>query len=263
MRTAATEVVVPLRSGIRRARAQAEYAIEPRSAVVTRFAALASLSAAERELLSNLPPCGQHGAGAELFFEGDAMIRPRLVVSGWAARVRFLADGRRQIFGFFLPGDTLGLCLRGRTAALCSGVALTPVELVDATELRAALLAGPAEYPGLSLAYDRTFAFEQAYQLDQISRIGRQTAYERLAHLLLELHSRLQLAGLSEGHRFPMPLTQEMLADALGLSIVHVNRTLQNLRRDDLIDIRSSQMTLLDPEFLASIADYRQPHILA
>jgi CRP-like cAMP-binding protein len=234
-----------------------------RSAVLSRFSALASLSDEEYALLSNLPVCEQHAADSELFFEGEVMNRPRLVVSGWAARVRLLADGRRQIFGFYLPGEALGLSFRRGAAAPSSVVALTPVEFLGATELRNALVAGPAKFPGLLLACDRAAALDEIYLLDQISRIGRQTAYERLAHLLLELHSRSRLSGLADGYRFHMPLTQEMLADALGLSIVHVNRTLQNLRRDDLIEIRSSHITLLDPEFLASIADYRAPDVMA
>jgi CRP-like cAMP-binding protein len=100
---------------------------------------------------------------------------------------------------------------------------------------------------------------DEIYLLHQIIRIGRQTAYERLVHLLLELNSRCHAAGLSDGFSFDLPLTQEILADSLGLSIVHVNRTLQTLRREQLIEQKSSIVTIKDKEKLALIAEYNDP----
>ena len=88
-------------------------------------------------------------------------------------------------------------------------------------------------------------------------RLGRQTGYERTAHLLLELGDRLAAAGLGDGRRFPMPLTQESLADALGLSVVHVNRILQQLRRERLIELRSGEAVLIERDLLVGVADYR------
>jgi CRP-like cAMP-binding protein len=80
-----------------------------------------------------------------------------------------------------------------------------------------------------------------------------------MAHFFLELQRRLEVTGLGDSQRFPLPLTQEILADALGLSIVHVNRTLQHLRREQLIELRSGVAILLQPAALAQIADYRAP----
>jgi hypothetical protein len=87
--------------------------------------------------------------------------------------------------------------------------------------------------------------------------LGRQTAYERVAHFLLEVQRRLEIAGLGDGQRFPLPLTQEIMGDALGLSIVHVNRTLQQLRRERLIELRSGVTILLQRDLLASIANFQ------
>jgi CRP-like cAMP-binding protein len=86
-------------------------------------------------------------------------------------------------------------------------------------------------------------------------RLGRQTAYERMAHLLLELHARLTEIGEARGDSFNLPVKQEVLADALGLSLVHVNRTLQQMRRDRLVDMRGAQMTFLDRGALEAAAD--------
>jgi CRP-like cAMP-binding protein len=98
---------------------------------------------------------------------------------------------------------------------------------------------------------------QEARLLDSLVRLGRQTAYERVAHLLLELHRRLSVVGLAYDQRFSMPLTQEVLSDALGLSVVHVNRILQQLRREHLIELRSGGAILRAPAQLAIIADFR------
>jgi len=80
------------------------------------------------------------------------------------------------------------------------------------------------------------------------------SAYERLADLLVEIVGRLVTAGLSDGRKFPLPITQEALAETLGLSIVHLNRTLQQLRREKIIELKAGQAVLLKPEALAATA---------
>jgi CRP-like cAMP-binding protein len=233
-----------------------------RPAVVTRLSALAVLSRDETNLLETISAVTErHQPGAEFFIEGQMLSRPRVLITGWACRARILPDGRRQIFGFYLPGDLIGLCLRRQMMALSSGLALTPLALANAAAVRQALLQHPERNPGLLAACLCADGLEEAYLLNQIARVGRQTAYERLAHLLLEFRSRLVLAGLAKGGRFEMPLTQEVLADALGLSIVHVNRTLQQLRREHLVELRPPFVTLHDPDLLASIADYKEASV--
>jgi CRP-like cAMP-binding protein len=90
-------------------------------------------------------------------------------------------------------------------------------------------------------------------------RLGRQSAYERLIHLLLEFLDRLKANGAAEDGSFVMPFTQEVLSDALGLSTVHTNRVLQQLRRERLIETHAASVRLIDPVLLAEIADYRAP----
>jgi CRP-like cAMP-binding protein len=94
----------------------------------------------------------------------------------------------------------------------------------------------------------------QARLVRHIVRLGRMSAYDRLADFFLELHERELRAGLADRRTLSMPLTQEALADHLGLSIVHVNRTLQQLRHDGLIDYEGGRVTLRDPDRLADIA---------
>jgi CRP-like cAMP-binding protein len=228
----------------------------PLETVARRLRTLAPLTDAEMELLSSLSDRRErHAPGDELMSEGQTARRPRFLVTGWAASQRMLSDGRRQIFGIFLPGDGIGICERPAPPALSAVAALTALETVDAEPVLEAVQAGRA--PGLGRALSISAVLDQMRMLDHIVRLGQQTAYERLAHFLLEMQRRMEAAGLGDAQRFPLPLTQEMLADALGLSIVHVNRTLQQLRRERLIELRSGVAILLQPDALASIADYR------
>ncbi len=238
--------------------------VAPTSAdlLVRRLSQYAELSEREGALLRGLETSlTDMAAGAELIVEGQVLDTPRLLKSGWACRFRYLPDGRRQIFEFFLPGDMYGMCLRPQAIALTTAVTLTAVQIADATALWSAITDEPDRYPALADACHITASLEEAYLLNQLMRVGRQTAYERTAHFFLELFERLSVVGLADGLSIPMPLTQETIADALGLSVVHLNRTLQQLRRDRLIESRNGSVTLLQPEALAQIADFRPVRI--
>lgn len=232
------------------------------SALISRFRSLAPISEADINfLMGGLGPIERHPSGAELLREGEVIPGPRYILDGWALRTRYLSDGRRQVFGFVLPGDAIGLCERERPLALTSLITCTALALCDASALRSACLGLNPDFPQIARAHQRATALDEAYLLHQIIRIGRQTAYERLVHLLLELNSRCHAAGRSDGATFEMPLTQETLADCLGLSIVHVNRTLQALRREQLIEQKSPIVTIKDKAKLVAIAEYSDPQV--
>jgi len=221
--------------------------------VLLRLAAFAPLSAEEAEAVHDLPINAQSTPpGTELVAEGAAA-RAGFLVSGWACRARTLPDGRRQIIGFVLPGDALAPLLRPEgELASCATVALTRVQLADAAPLRAML--GPVQAGqrcrGLQAACLAAERAEERMLLDRIVSLGRQTACERLCGLLAELHQRLAAVGLTMGNSFAMPLRQDMLADALGLSTVHVNRTLQQARRDRVAEVGGGWVNLLQPAML-------------
>ena len=228
----------------------------PIEAVLRRLKSFTPLSDTEEALIVSLNGRRErHRSGDELLVEGDFARRPRFVVSGWASTQRILADGRRQVFGFAVPGDGIGVYPRMAPPAPFTVVATTPMETVDAEPFLEAIRSG--ESPGLVKAFSAAARLEDQILLDHIVRLGRQTAYERVAHFLLEVHDRLAVTGLAEDRRFPLPFTQEILADTLGLSIVHINRTLQQMRRDQLIEWRSGVATILRRDLLVSIADYR------
>jgi CRP-like cAMP-binding protein len=230
--------------------------------LVRRLSHLADLSPKEKALIESI---AQHTeevpAGTELIREGEALNSPRLLMAGWACRFRTLPDGRRQIFEFILPGDIYGLCSRPQAIALTTSLALTPVIIADAAALGTAITAEMDSHPGLTRACYATASLDEAYLLNQLMRVGRQTAYERTAHFILEIHERLGLVGLAGETSVAIPLTQEIMADALGLSVVHLNRTLQQLRRNQLIEFKGGLVRLIEPERLCEIANFRVPRV--
>jgi CRP-like cAMP-binding protein len=234
--------------------------------VFKRLNALKPLSIGQAQRIEALSERLEAAApGAMLQGEGDGLIRPTFILSGWACRQRLLPDGRRQIFSILIPGDAVGFCSDPSPIWSASTVALTKVTLATVDPLSSS--SGSSAPPSSSAPDPWGFAdhmrlsscLEEGLLLDHIVRLGRQTAYERTAHLLLELHWRLALIGRADERSFTMPLTQEVLADFLGLSIVHVNRTLQQLRRDRLIEMSGSHVILLDVAQLTVMADYQPP----
>ncbi|WP_454761052.1 Crp/Fnr family transcriptional regulator [Caulobacter segnis] len=185
-------------------------------------------------------------AGKNLELTGSP---PMFLLSGWACLAHTLRDGRRQILAFLLPGDGIGFDLLTRSQRSVEVVALTPLKVRRA---QPGFIAGTER---LGRVFAGAAAAQQGRMIDQMVRLGRQTALERMAHLLLELHGRLAEIGEVRGETFHLPLKQEILADALGLSLVHVNRTLQQMKRDKLIDMRGAQVTLLDRAVLEAASD--------
>lgn len=202
-------------------------------------------------------------ARTELVRDGEAAPRPQVLLEGWACRQRLLADGRRQIVVVLLPGDLIGLGQRRRSLPFGSVATLTPAQICEAGALREAAAGGVQEAgkeTGLAAALRQAREMEELWLVNQVVRLGRQTAYERVAHFLLELRERLTAVDRVQENRFSFPITQEVLADALGLSVVHMNRTMQQLRRDGLIEQRATAITLRDVPALVSIADYTGTH---
>lgn len=186
---------------------------------------------------------------------GRPVAEPLLVLQGWAARVRVLPDGRRQFMSFYLPGEVIGATHHAMPIASATVVALTECVVCLA----------PAAAPGSALAqaYAIGAALDEAYLLGHVVQLGRLNAQERIGDFLLEIYERLSLAGLTVGGSFEMPLTQEMLADALGLTPVHVNRMIQQARRDGELMWKSGRVLLRDPERTARTIGRFSPQVTA
>jgi len=195
-------------------------------------------------------------AGAELIGADGGGNRALLLVRGWACRMRNLADGRSQVVELFLAGDLVAPAQSPRIDEIAPTVALSDVGVADATKFLEAALEGYARHDGLREVYREYGRRSERFRVNHITRLGIQTALERTAHLLLEFDERLTVAGLSQNHAFRMPLSQIVLAQILGLSVVHINRVLQHMRRQNLIALRGGSVQLLQPDHLRKIADY-------
>lgn len=219
----------------------------PEEQAIAALVATAGLSAEDgRRLLSQVVGSRRFPTATELELEPQGA-PGRLIVSGWACENRLLDDARRQIFSFLLPGDILPQ-QNGRPTPRTM-TTLTPVECLE-VRYDPASDTVPAEW---AVAMATAFAVQRERRYDAILRLGRYTAQERLVHLLLELHSRLKAVGLAEESGFRTPLTQDHLADALGLSLVHVNRLLRQLRDDGTISVSAGMVRFLQPSTLARI----------
>lgn len=216
---------------------------------VARLKALAELMPAEIDALLSAGQRAIRYAVRREIPRGDATLsEPKILIEGWAAQVRDFRDGRRQVLHLMVPGDVILPVQRG-------GASPTVVALTDI--LVAGAPAAENQDSGLGLAYSLSADIERACLQRQVARIGRLDAYERLADLFLELGDRLSLADPSALESFALPLTQETLADSLGLTSVHINRTLQQMRREGVIDDHRRTIKLLEPDHLRTLVDYQ------
>jgi CRP-like cAMP-binding protein len=182
-------------------------------------------------------------AGEDLALEGDTPSNCRLLLEGQAFRHKTLTDGRRQVMSFHIPGD---ICdLQGLFLTMDHNVtALVPCEvgLIPHGKLTELMIARPRIANGLW----RTSLIEGAILREWMVGMGRRSAYARIAHLFCEMLVRMEAAGLVNQNRCAFPITQQHLSDALGLSAVHTNRTLQALRREGLLTFQGGELVILD-----------------
>lgn len=186
--------------------------------------------------------------------EGSATDRVHFVLRGWACRYVMLEDGRRQIVSVLLPGDAC--CLDQYLPARLDHC-IAPLSRLDVSEVpRSELLSAARERPGLAAAFGWAEAVARGVQRQWAVNLGRRTARERVAHLLCEIHHRLRGAGLAGPDSFQTRLTQVDMADALGLSSVHVNRTVGELRKEGIIRLDTRRVEILDHGRLARAAQF-------
>jgi CRP-like cAMP-binding protein len=188
----------------------------------------------------------------DVFRAGDAPRHVNLILEGWACRYVLLEHGRRQISAILLPGDLCDLHMSVLKAADHSVGALTAMRVVQIAPDRLKELAGA--HPELDAALAWNALVEESIARAWIASIGQRSATERLAHLFCELFTRLEAVGLVDGDSCAFPLTQEQLADAVGISTVHVNRSLMDLRSLGLITLKEKTLTILDREALMRLA---------
>ena len=198
-------------------------------------------------------------AGRDMIHQGQQKQSAFILAEGWVCSYKNMANGSRQIVGFKIPGDFLGL----RTVLLrTSDHNVEPVTPVEASEISAAdLLNIFEERPRLSTAVLWTASRDEAILVEHLVGLGRRNAAERTAHFLLELAARLKLVGLGTKDAYACPLSQYLMADALGLSSVHVNRVLRELREAGLVTFQNGMVTFHDFDGLVTFADFDRAYL--
>ena len=213
------------------------------------------LSEQEREaLISRAGPEIDFPAGADIVHEGERLDRSLLVVSGFSTRYHTLRDGGRQITAVHVPGDFVdlhSLLLKemdhsvGALSA-CRVITFPHRGLIEITE----------RYPHLTRLLWLMTLLDSSIHRQWIVAMGRRSAPEQLAHLICELYVRLESVGLASDFKFEFPATQTQLADALGISPVHVNRVLQELRGENLFTWQGQIVRILDWARLQERAEF-------
>jgi CRP-like cAMP-binding protein len=193
-------------------------------------------------------------AARDIVADGTVATQCSVVLSGFACRYKVLPDGGRQISAFLIPGDICDL-QNLVIPKMDNGVAaLTPCTVAFLSHTAVAHLL--ERFPGLGLRLWRENAIDTAIARQWITGLGRRSAHQRVAHLLCEIKARSEAVGRCMGTRFEFPITQADLSDAFGLSIVHVNRVLQALRREGLIAMEKRMVHILDWQKLAADAGF-------
>ena len=193
-------------------------------------------------------------AERDVIYEGQRDQSAYVLAKGWVASYKLLPDGTRQIVDFQIPGDFLGL----RSVLLrTSDHNVEPVTRIEASEIpKVDLIEAFNQTPRLATAVLWAASRDEAMVVEHLINLGRRSGEERMAHFLLELGTRLKLVGMADRTGFDCPLTQYHLADALGLSAVHVNRVLRQLRDQGLVTFRKGRVSFDDFDGLVTLAEF-------
>jgi len=228
--------------------------------VVTKLDAFTRLSKDDRAALARL--CSnvrQVEARRDLISEGDKPRHVNLMLEGWACRYKTLPDGKRQLISLFVPGDFCDLNIyilkeMDHSIGAITRLKVAEIDRDDMDELTAG-------HPRITQALWWHELVAAAIQREWTVNIGQRTAYQRLGHFFVEVFMRLRTVGLTDGDSCEFPLTQTDLAEACGLTAVHVNRMLQELRADGLIELDRRRLTIRDLPKLMQVSMFNPNYL--
>ena len=198
-------------------------------------------------------------ARQDLIREGDRPGPVFVMLGGWACRYKLLPEGRRQIVAFMMPGDACDVHVSLLAEMDHSIETLTPavVAMIDRTDLEALLTSRPA----IAQALWSSQLVNESTLREWIVSMGRRSSVARVAHLMCELFLRARNIGRVEGDTFELPLTQIVIADALGMTPVHINRVFRNLRLAKAMEMNERTLVIKDSVQLARIAGFDENYL--
>lgn len=213
----------------------------------------------EHILLDSIGAIRELPPGRVIVRAGVTLSESTLLFDGFVCRYKDLADGQRQILEIHVPGDFLdlhGFLLKriDHNVAAMTSVRYAGVPHDKLREIS-------ENYPHLTRLLWFSTLIDAAIHREKILSIGRRSAVARIAHLLCELYVRLKLVGLAEEGRYRLPLKQADLADATGLTSVHVNRMLRKLRNEEILTFRGGEVTIHDWDRLQHVAEFNPTYL--
>ncbi|HEV7610342.1 MAG TPA: Crp/Fnr family transcriptional regulator [Steroidobacteraceae bacterium] len=199
------------------------------------------------------------GAREDVIAQGDRTGGVKLLLEGFACRYKTLEDGRRQIVAYFVPGDLcdLRVFILKRMDHSIGAIAPSKIATISPDNVLRLM----HTYPTLTTALWWSTLVEEAIAREWIVNVGQRNALERMAHLFCELLYRYRAVGLNQDLSCTLPLTQVELAETLGLSSVHVNRTLQELRRQQLITLNGRTLTIQNLRALEELSLFNAEYL--
>lgn len=234
---------------------------EALQAFLNRLTRLSSLAAEEQAAILALADDGLvEPSSGDLVRPGQTVDHAILVAEGVLARYDLMRTGARQITAFHIPGDVSDLQSVVAPVTGWGVAALGPVRTVRLPHRALRRLA--TRYPAIALAFWRDTTLDASILAKGMANIGRKTSHGRLAHLFCEFGLRMERAGRGSRNVYPLPVTQEQLGDAVGLTGVHVNRTLRALRDEGLVSFSQQRVAISDWDRLAAAADFDSLYLL-
>jgi CRP-like cAMP-binding protein len=198
-------------------------------------------------------------ARQDIIREGERPDEVHLLLEGWAARYKVLPGGERAIMAYLIPGDLCDIHIALLDRMDHSIGTLSPAEVAYIPRERIEALMGRGD--DLARALTWSMLVDEAILREWLVTLGHRPADKRVAHLICEMMLRSKAVGLTDDDSFDLPLTQEELADTMGITPVHMNRTLQALRRADLITTRGKRVIVQDAGRLMAFADFNPNYL--
>jgi CRP-like cAMP-binding protein len=223
--------------------------------LIRKLESIFTLTDDERDALTNLPmQVADLKADQDVVREGDRPSRSFALLEGFACTFKIVGEGKRQIMAFYIAGDMPDLQSLHLKVLDNSVGTITPCKVWFIRHEALHDLCG--RYPRIASALWRQTLIDAAVFREWMASIGQREAYSRIAHLLCEMMVRMRSVGLAQDHTCELPITQAELGDALGLSTVHINRVLQELRGDGLIRLVGGTLTVLNWDGLKEVGDF-------
>ena len=227
---------------------------------VQKLSGLADLTVADAAALESATANPRrYVARQDLIREGDEPGPMFVVLEGWVCRYKVLPSGTRQIMAFLMPGDACDLHIKLLEQMDHSIQAITAASV--ATITRGQMQAVMRDHPNVASAMYTAQLVDEGIMRAWIVSMGRRSAPERVAHLICELYLRARNIGLTGEGEFALPLSQSVLADALGMTTVHINRVLKELRLAGAMSVKRGSVTIMDPIKLVQIAGFDENYL--